>query len=70
MTITGCLYDPNCFHRYNASEHPIPFHKAQDLGKAPKKLAAEPAPDLEEAYDVSPKICIAFLVLIRILLDG
>jgi replication factor C subunit 1 len=24
--------------RYNASEHPIPFHKAQDLGKAQKKL--------------------------------
>lgn len=36
-------------NRYNASEHPIPFHKA-DLGKAPKKLAGGPAPDLEEAY--------------------
>lgn len=39
--------------RYNSREHPVPFHKAQDLGKLPKKLAAEPAPDLEEAYDVS-----------------
>ena len=38
--------------RYNANAHPIPFHKAQDLGKAPKKIAAEPAPDLEEAYNV------------------
>ena len=39
--------------RYNARDHPVPFHKAQDLGKLPRKLAAEPAPDLEEAYDVS-----------------
>ncbi|TFK35074.1 replication factor RFC1 C terminal domain-containing protein [Crucibulum laeve] len=36
--------------KYNASEHPIPFHKAQDLGKLPKKLAGGPAPDLEEAF--------------------
>lgn len=36
--------------KYNSSEHPIPFHKAQDLGKVPKKLAGGPAPDLEEAY--------------------
>ncbi|KAF7331659.1 Replication factor C subunit 1 [Mycena kentingensis (nom. inval.)] len=37
--------------RYNASEHPIPFHKAIDLGKAPKKLAASgPAPDIEDAF--------------------
>lgn len=41
------------FSRYNAKEHPIAFHKADDLGKAPKKLAASgPAPDLEEAYEV------------------
>ena len=39
--------------RYNSRDHPVPFHKGQDLGKLPKKLAAEPAPDLEEAYDVS-----------------
>lgn len=38
--------------RYNAREHPIPFHRAQDLGKVPKKLAGGPAPDLEEAFDV------------------
>ena len=25
-------------NRHNTSEHPIPFHKAQDLGKIPKKL--------------------------------
>ncbi|PPQ72055.1 LOW QUALITY PROTEIN: hypothetical protein CVT26_006737 [Gymnopilus dilepis] len=36
--------------RYNSTDHPIPFHKAQDLGKVPKKLAGGPAPDLEEAY--------------------
>lgn len=39
--------------RYNFRKHPVPFHKAQDLGKVPKKLAAETAPDMEEAYDVS-----------------
>jgi len=43
----------DCYFRYNTSDHPIPFHKAQDLGKPPKKLAAEAVPDLEEAYDVS-----------------
>ena len=40
--------------RYNSKDHPIAFHKAQDLGKAPKKIAAAgPAPDLEEAYEVN-----------------
>ncbi len=38
--------------RYNSQDHPIPFHKAQDQGKIPKKLASGPAPDLEEAFDV------------------
>ena len=33
--------------------HPIPFYKAMDLGKAPKKLTGGPTPDLEEALDVS-----------------
>jgi len=36
--------------RYNASEHPVLFYKALDLGKAPKKLSGGPAPDLEEAF--------------------
>ncbi|KAG6826349.1 hypothetical protein H0H92_000232 [Tricholoma furcatifolium] len=36
--------------KYNSSEHPIPFHKGQDIGK-PKKLPGGPLPDLEEAYD-------------------
>jgi replication factor C subunit 1 len=40
--------------KYNSRDHPIPFHKAQDLGRVPKKLAGGPAPDLEEAFDVSP----------------
>jgi replication factor C subunit 1 len=39
--------------KYNSRDHPIPFHKAQDLGKIPKKLPGGPAPDLEEAFDVS-----------------
>ncbi|KAH9928881.1 DNA replication factor C, large subunit [Fomitopsis serialis] len=39
--------------KYNSRDHPIPFHKAADLGKVPKKLAAAgPLPDLEEALDV------------------
>ncbi|KAH6890105.1 purine nucleotide binding protein [Coprinopsis sp. MPI-PUGE-AT-0042] len=38
--------------KYNASEHPIPFHKATDLGKVPKKLAGGPAPDLEDVFEV------------------
>ncbi|KAH7881856.1 replication factor RFC1 C terminal domain-containing protein [Phlebopus sp. FC_14] len=42
--------------KYNAGEHPIPFHKAVDLGKAPKKLATEAAPDLEEAFDVDDEV--------------
>jgi hypothetical protein len=40
------------FQRYNASEHPIAFHKSYDLGKVPKKLPSDAAPDLEEAFDV------------------
>ncbi|KAH0839521.1 putative replication factor C, large subunit [Lanmaoa asiatica] len=42
--------------KYNAREHPIPFYKAMDMGKAPKKLAGGPAPDLEEAFDVDDEI--------------
>ncbi|KAH9963263.1 DNA replication factor C large subunit [Russula dissimulans] len=38
--------------KYNTRDHPIPFHKAQDLGRVPKKIAGGPAPDLEEAFDV------------------
>ncbi|KAJ3488056.1 hypothetical protein NLI96_g3101 [Meripilus lineatus] len=39
--------------KYNAREHPVAFHKAQDVGKAARKIAAAgPAPDLEEAYEV------------------
>ncbi|KAJ7446899.1 replication factor RFC1 C terminal domain-containing protein [Mycena galericulata] len=38
--------------KYNAGEHPIPFYKATDLGKVPKKLPGGPAPDLEEAFDM------------------
>ena len=50
---------PFCFrmfpldYRYNSTEHPIAFHKAQEFGKMPKKLAGGPAPDLEDVFDVS-----------------
>lgn len=42
--------------RYNATEHPIAFHKAHDLGKAPKKLAAGPAPDIEDAFEMEDDV--------------
>ena len=36
------------------------FHKAEALGKAPKKIsAAGPAPDLEEAFDVSNSLLVS-----------
>jgi len=38
--------------KYNASEHPIPFYKATDLGKAPKKLVADQVPDHEDAFEL------------------
>jgi replication factor C subunit 1 len=34
-------------------DHPIPFHKATDLGKVPKRLGGGPAPDLDDVFDVS-----------------
>lgn len=44
--------------RYNKGSHPIPFHKASDLGpKAQKKIAGDaPAPDLEEAFEVEEDV--------------
>ncbi|KZT23217.1 DNA replication factor C, large subunit [Neolentinus lepideus HHB14362 ss-1] len=42
--------------KYNLREHPIPFHKAQDLGKVPKKIAAAEVPDLEEVFDVDDEV--------------
>ncbi|KAI5120719.1 hypothetical protein M0805_006426 [Coniferiporia weirii] len=42
--------------KYNAGEHPVPFHKAQEFGKVPKKLAGGPAPDLEEAFDLDEDV--------------
>ncbi|KAJ7047940.1 replication factor RFC1 C terminal domain-containing protein [Mycena alexandri] len=41
----------NLTKKYNASEHPIPFHKA-DAGKPPKKLPGGPAPDLDDVFDI------------------
>ncbi|KAF8907193.1 DNA replication factor C, large subunit [Mucidula mucida] len=43
--------------KYNATEHPIAYHKAQDLGKAPKKLAsAGEKPDLEDAFEMDEDV--------------
>ena len=42
-------------YRYNSTEHPIAFHKALDLGKAPKKLPGGPAPDSEGSSHCSIK---------------
>ncbi|KAJ7717662.1 replication factor RFC1 C terminal domain-containing protein [Mycena metata] len=45
----------NLTKKYNASEHPIPFYKA-DAGKAPKKLPGGPAPDLDDVFDIDEPI--------------
>ncbi|KAG1861651.1 replication factor RFC1 C terminal domain-containing protein [Suillus subluteus] len=42
--------------KYNSTDHPIPFHKATDLGKAPKKLLGGPAPDLEDVFDLDDEV--------------
>lgn len=47
----------------------MPFHKAQEFGKIPRKIAAEPAPDLEEAFDVS-NLVFFFLTNLTWLIDG
>ncbi|KAJ7723446.1 replication factor RFC1 C terminal domain-containing protein [Mycena maculata] len=46
----------NLTKKYNASEHPIPFYKATDLGKVPKKLPGGPAPDIEDAFDMDEPV--------------
>ena len=38
--------------KYNQRDHPIAFHRAQELGKPAKKIVSSPAPDLEEALEV------------------
>lgn len=45
-----------CVLRFNKRTHPIPYHKASDLGKAPKKMAAGPAPDLDDVVEVSARL--------------
>ncbi|KAJ7499567.1 replication factor RFC1 C terminal domain-containing protein [Mycena latifolia] len=42
--------------KYNSAQHPIPFHKASDLGKVPKKLPGGPAPDIEDAFDMDEAV--------------
>ena len=34
----------------------MPFHKTQEFGKPAKKLSGGPAPDIEDAFDVSSLI--------------
>lgn len=59
--VIGCWHavrrSDDMWQRYNGKEHPIPFYKAQDLGKAPKRLGGGPAPDIEDAFDVSAQCC-------------
>lgn len=42
--------------KYNSLDHPVAFHKADDLSKAPKKLVAEQLPDLEEAFELDEPV--------------
>ncbi|KAJ6583168.1 hypothetical protein B0H10DRAFT_2097712 [Mycena sp. CBHHK59/15] len=42
--------------KYNSSEHPIPFYKASDLGKVPRKLGGGPAPDIEDVFDMDEAV--------------
>ncbi|GAA97282.1 uncharacterized protein L969DRAFT_91871 [Mixia osmundae IAM 14324] len=37
--------------QYNKQSHPIPFHKASEVGKPTKKIAAADKPDNEEAFE-------------------
>ena len=52
---------------YNASDHPIAFHKGTDVGGI-KKIAAKDVPDIEEAFDVSVirTSCISPLIIPRL----
>ncbi|QRW02006.1 replication factor C subunit 1 [Ceratobasidium sp. AG-Ba] len=38
--------------KYNSSDHPIPFHKAQEFGKPTTKIATEAPPDHEDVFEV------------------
>ncbi|CCA68684.1 related to replication factor C protein [Serendipita indica DSM 11827] len=40
---------------YNASDHPIAFHKGTDVGGI-KKIAAKDVPDVEEAFDIDDEV--------------
>lgn len=42
--------------KYNTLDHPIPFHKATDIGPLKRMGAAQEKPDLEEAFEVEPDI--------------
>lgn len=44
----------HCQYRYNSKDHPVAFHKASVFGKA--KIAAGPAPDVEDAYDIDDEV--------------
>lgn len=42
--------------RYNASEHPIPFHKATEFSTKVKKIAKSEMPDQEDVLDNEDEI--------------
>jgi len=46
----------NFTKKFNSSEHPIPFHKAHEFGKVPKKLPGGPAPDIEDAFELEDDV--------------
>ncbi|KAG8852748.1 hypothetical protein FRB91_006029 [Serendipita sp. 411] len=41
---------------YNASDHPVAFHKGTDLGAPIKRIAAKDVPDVEDAFDVRDRV--------------
>ncbi|KAG9023436.1 hypothetical protein FS842_005729 [Serendipita sp. 407] len=41
---------------YNASDHPVAFHKGTDLGAPIKRIAAKDVPDVEDAFDIDDDI--------------
>ncbi|KAG2116771.1 replication factor RFC1 C terminal domain-containing protein [Suillus discolor] len=54
--VVNKLIKPTTKTSYNSTDHPIPFHKARDLRKVPKKLLGGPAPDLEDVFDLDDEV--------------
>lgn len=46
--------------KYNSSEHPIAYHKGDNLGKVPKRLGTVgEKPDLEDAFDMDDDVAVS-----------